>query len=161
MRLLIQSGGNDPQRFAPSLPKPRHPWTECFRCGVCCIKFQAPLNPDEVQRVAAFLGIQADEFIRRFTDPRWQGKEKLLLHTNGACSFLNRDTSGKISDCLIHQVRPAACRDWVAGPDKRECREGLSQIWHLSVNDSGQLEGSAEQIAEFKEFSKNSLNDAV
>ncbi|MDO8577919.1 MAG: YkgJ family cysteine cluster protein, partial [Dehalococcoidales bacterium] len=94
--------------------------SECFRCGVCCIKFQAPLSAGEVRRISSFLGIEADEFIRRFTDPRWQGKEKLLLHTNGACSFLKFDTSGKISDCLIHQARPAACRDWVPGPDKLE-----------------------------------------
>jgi len=111
--------------------------SECFRCGVCCIKFQAPLSAGEVRRISAFLGIEADEFIRRFTDPRWHGKEKLLLHTNGACSFLNFDPSGKINDCHIHQVRPAACRDWVPGPDKLECREGLSKHWRLSFGDSG------------------------
>jgi Fe-S-cluster containining protein len=134
---------------------------DCFRCGVCCVKFQAPLNAEEVRCVSAFLGVEADEFIRRFTDPRWQGKEKLLLHTNGACSFLKFDTSGRISNCLIHTVRPAACRDWAAGPDKRECREGLRKCWRLSFGDSGQLLGDEKQIAAFQSFVENNLNDVA
>jgi len=129
--------------------------SECFRCGVCCIKFQAPLNAEEVQRISAFLGIAADDFIRRFTDTRWKGKEKLLLHINGGCSFLNFDPSGKINNCLIHQVRPAVCRDWAPGPDKRECRDGLGKYWRLSYSDCGRLLGSDEQIAEFQSFVKS------
>jgi Fe-S-cluster containining protein len=38
--------------------------------------------------------------------------------------FLERDGEGRTS-CSIHPVRPDACRDWEAGLDKKECRQGL------------------------------------
>jgi Fe-S-cluster containining protein len=114
-----------------------------------------------MQRIAAFLGITAGDFVRRFTDCRWQGKEKLLLHVNGRCAFLKFDSSGKISRCLIHQVRPAACRDWVPGPDKSECQEGLSKNWGLAYGNLGEAEGSKEQMSEFQSFMHSNTDDAT
>ena len=128
----------------------------CFRCGVCCIKYQAPFNSTESQRIADYLGLSLDIFLDRFTDHRWpDGPESLLCHLNGACVFLNRDQEGKLNNCRIHTVRPKACCDWEAGLDRKECRDGLTRHWQLSVNSSGQLEGSEEKLAAFQSFLKS------
>ena len=131
---------------------------ECFRCGVCCVKFQAPLTHDEVCRLSAFLSIDPEDFIREYTDPRWPGKERLLLPREGACPFLFQDRSKKITRCRVHPVRPAACRDWEAGPDKRECRDGIFQYWGLNFGENGNVEGTPGDIRAFQSF-MNSLRE--
>ena len=129
---------------------------ECFRCGVCCIKYQAPLNSFEAGLIADYLEHPLEIFLDRFTDHRWPaGPESLLCHLNGACVFLNREQDGKLNNCRIHPVRPKACRDWQPGIDRQECRDGLAQCWQLSVNSSGQLEGSREKLNEFQSFFKS------
>ena len=130
----------------------------CFRCGVCCMKFQAPCTPEEVVRIAGHLQLAVDVFFGKYVDPRWPGKEKLLLHAEGKCPFLTIDASGKIKNCSIHQVRPAACRDWSPGTEKRECRDGLAQIWQLSIDESGNLLGSKQQITAFTPFLQSLKN---
>ena len=129
---------------------------ECFRCGVCCIKYQAPLNSVEAGLIADYLELPLDVFLDRFTDHRWPaGPERLLCHLNGACVLLNSEQDGKLNNCRIHLVRPKACCDWEAGLDRKECRDGLAKHWQLSVNSSGQLEGSEEKLGEFQSFLKS------
>ena len=135
---------------------------ECFRCGVCCIKYQAPLNSGEAQRIADYFEVPLEVFLDRFTDHRWLfGSDSLLCHLNGACAFLNGEQDGKLNNCRIHPVRPKACRDWEAGLDRKECRDGLAKCWQLSVNSSGQLEGSKEKLREFQSFCKSLANAEI
>ena len=129
---------------------------ECFRCGVCCMKYQAPLNSVEAKYIADYLGLSLEVFLDRFTNHRWLvGPDSLLCHVNGACVFLNREQEGKLNNCRIHPVRPKACRDWQPGIDRQECRDGLARCWQLSVNSAGQLEGSKEKLNEFQSFFKS------
>ena len=86
--------------------KQKEPSLECFRCGVCCLKYQAPLNPADARRIADYLELSLEVFLDRFTDPRWHGADSLLCHLDGACVFLNRDDGGKLNDCRIHTIRP-------------------------------------------------------
>ncbi len=89
----------------------------------------------------------------KYTDPRWPGTESfLLIHQNGACVFLKHGDNDKSTLCLIHNVKPAACKSWASGWDKRECREGLAKNWGLTVNQHGELQGAPEKIKEFDDF---------
>ncbi len=134
---------------------PKETPLECFRCGVCCIKYQVPLNQAEAQRIADYLVLPLETFLDRFADHRWPGTDSLLCHFDGACAFLSYDPTGKVNNCSIHAVKPAACRDWRQGLNPPECRDGLAKHWQLSVNSSGQLEGSEEKIATFQSFLKS------
>jgi Fe-S-cluster containining protein len=56
--------------------------------------------------------------------------------------------------CRIHDFKPDACRQWVAGLEKKECRGGLNRYWGLSIEDSGKLAGSSEDLECFQNFLK-------
>jgi Fe-S-cluster containining protein len=126
---------------------------QCFRCGVCCVKYQAYVTLREAKRIARAMGEPWDLWRAKYTDPRWPGTESLLLiHHNGACVFLKRDADNKSTCCLIHDIEPSACSGWLAGWDKRECREGLLAGWELNIDKHGEIEGPAEKIKEFDDF---------
>ncbi len=126
---------------------------QCFRCGVCCVKYQAYLTLKEAKRIAREMGEPWELWRAKYTDPRWPGTESLLLiHQNGACIFLKHNDNGKMTACLIHPVRPAACKEWLAGWAQPECREGLLKNWELTVNRQGDIEGPAEKIRDFAAF---------
>jgi Fe-S-cluster containining protein len=96
---------------------------ECRRCGVCCTRHQAFVNPEDVARITAYLGITMQEWDRRYDDPRWKYSEyRLIRHVDGACAFLMYDNG--LAACAIHEVKPACCAAWEPGPDRAECREG-------------------------------------
>jgi Fe-S-cluster containining protein len=95
----------------------------CRRCGVCCTLHQAFVRPGEIQRIAAFLMITAEEWERSYADPRWEYNDySLIRHVNGACAFLTRD--GGQAACRVHPVKPDCCSAWVPGPERKECRQG-------------------------------------
>jgi len=101
----------------------------CFRCGVCCRKFQVRLNRDEAERIAGKLKMSRAEFLNTYIDRRWPGITSYLIRQiNGACAFLKQDGKNQPATCLIHPFRPSSCRDWLAGPDKPECQEGLENM---------------------------------
>jgi hypothetical protein len=96
----------------------------CRRCGVCCTLHQAFVRPDEVRRITAFLGITADEWEKRYADPRWEYNDyQLVRHVAGTCAFLTREDG--LAACLLQPVKPACCSAWVPGPDRKECRRGM------------------------------------
>jgi Fe-S-cluster containining protein len=99
---------------------------QCRRCGVCCTLHQAFVKPDEIQRIAAFLGMGAAEWERTYADPRWEYSDySLIRQEDGACAFLTHE--GGIAACRIHQVKPACCTDWAPGPENKECRLGMEK----------------------------------
>ena len=96
----------------------------CRRCGVCCTNHQAFVNPEDIQRIVAYLGITMDDWERHYDDSRWQFSEyRLIRHVNGACAFLGYDKG--LATCEIHAVKPACCASWKPGPERHECREGI------------------------------------
>ncbi len=78
----------------------------CGRCGACCSHKRIPLNPYEIARLAARLGITTTRFID--------------AHTADAGSFLRFDADGKCpflrdKGCDVHADRPLACRLYPLG----------------------------------------------
>ena len=126
---------------------------ECLRCGECCTRYQAYVTLQESRRIAREMGETWPVWLAKYSDPRWPGVESfLLIHQKRACIFLRRDEGGKTTRCLIHTVKPAACKSWLPGWEKRECREGLSRNWGLTVKSNGKLQGVTENIRDFVDF---------
>jgi Fe-S-cluster containining protein len=126
---------------------------QCFRCGVCCVKFQAYLTLREAKKIARNMGLPWELWRAKYTDPRWPGTESLLIiHQNGACVFLERNAENLSTRCLIHDFEPSACSGWLAGWEKQECRDGLLAAWGLTIDRQGEIEGPAEKIREFSAF---------
>ncbi len=124
----------------------------CFRCGVCCRKYQVRLAPGEIAVIARVLKITEAEFIKKYTDPRWPDENSYLIaHQDGACAFLKTESNGKTTSCIIHSHRPQDCRDWTPGLSRPECRRGLAD-WGLSIDSEKTITGSSDKIRVFYEY---------
>lgn len=96
----------------------------CFRCGVCCRRWQPLLGPTEAKRLAAFLGLTLESFLSQYARPYPLDDERhQLLERDGGCIFLRFEEG--LAGCAVHEARPQACRDWDASLARRECLDGL------------------------------------
>jgi len=126
----------------------------CFRCGVCCRRYQVRLSSPEAQHLAENLQVSLNEFIHQYTDSHWPDTETFLLrHHQGSCIFLENTTGGLETRCLIHPFRPQDCREWMPALTQPECQQGLTP-WKLTVNAVGELTGSEEDLVRFHSFIK-------
>ncbi len=133
---------------------------QCFRCGVCCTRYQVNLSLVEARRISDGLGISWDEFQKDYLDQRWLGYDSFLLRRhNGVCIFLQNAGDNGQASCLVHSSKPTACRLWTPGPYQRECQIGLVKYWNLIVSPSGKIQGTNEATEHFESFLK-SLVDA-
>jgi Fe-S-cluster containining protein len=85
---------------------------ECQKCGRCCTYGSGFMLESEIPRIAAFMKMQKDQFIKEFLD------ETEIFHTKvfkinslkkgnapyGPCMFLDSKL------CKIHEVKPLHCR---------------------------------------------------
>lgn len=125
----------------------------CFRCGVCCIKYQGIISIAEARQIADIFKISLETFHDRYVDEAWPDPENFLLDTyHGACVFLNHMQDSKVTSCQIHTIRPQVCQEWLPGWHRSECREGLSRHWGLTVGPSGKPQGSRQKIRDFNTF---------
>ena len=99
------------------------PPIECFRCGICCTRYQPPIEPEEVETIARGLGLSPDDFLSEYVQITVAGY--LLRRTEKGCVFLDWEEAEVTANCRIHPFRPEACRNWVPSLSRRECQEGL------------------------------------
>ncbi len=99
----------------------------CFRCGICCTCYHAPLTTKEMNKIASTLGISRSKFISRYARKVPIKEGYLLKHIGKGCVFLAWDADGK-ARCTIHPSRPKACREWTPSLAKPECLEGLAKL---------------------------------
>ncbi len=79
---------------------------ECTQCGQCCTG--APghvwVNDEEVDRLAALLGLARGVFLRRYT--RLVGRRRSLKERpDGSCVFFK-------DRCTVYEARPGQCRTY-------------------------------------------------
>ncbi|MBW1709387.1 MAG: YkgJ family cysteine cluster protein [Deltaproteobacteria bacterium] len=80
----------------------------CQRCGKCCQgEGGIHINPPDAEAIGKVLGLSADQFIERFTEPKGN---LLSLKTgpDGYCLMYDLEIRG----CRIHEVKPVMCRAW-------------------------------------------------
>jgi len=99
----------------------------CFRCGICCTRYQPPLTAEDIDNIASALGISRSKCISKYAVKVPIKEGYLLKHTEKGCVFLAWDEDGK-ARCTIHPSRPKACREWTPSLSKPECREGLAKL---------------------------------
>ncbi|MCJ7791937.1 MAG: YkgJ family cysteine cluster protein [Dehalococcoidia bacterium] len=99
----------------------------CFRCGICCTCYQAPLTSKDIDNIASALGISSSKCISRYAVKVPIKEGHLLKHTKKGCVFLAWDADGK-ARCTIYPWRPKACREWTPSLAKPECLEGLAKL---------------------------------
>ena len=99
----------------------------CFRCGICCASYQAPLTREDIDNIASALGISSSKCISRYALKVPIKEGYLLKRTEKGCIFLAWDVDGKAS-CTIYPSRPKACREWTPSLSKPECLEGLAKL---------------------------------
>ena len=96
----------------------------CTQCGNCCTG--APgfvwVGLEEIERLAAHLGLEVDEFGRRFV--RRVGRHHSLIERpNGDCVFWDR-----ASGCTVYQARPVQCRTWPFWEENLEDPEEWARV---------------------------------
>lgn len=122
----------------------------CFRCGVCCTKYEVYLSLIEGRRIADELGLSWDEFLYRYVSQNSSNPESFILRRNEkACVFLENVGNSNTSRCLIHPFKPSACREWNPSLYRRDCQEGLTKYWGLTVSPFGLPEGPEQNLRRF------------
>jgi Fe-S-cluster containining protein len=99
----------------------------CFRCGVCCTCYQAPLTTEDINSIASALEISRAKFLSRYAAKVAIKEGHVLRTTKKGCVFLAWDEKGK-ARCTIYDWRPRACRGWIPSLSRPECREGLAKL---------------------------------
>jgi len=99
----------------------------CFRCGICCTSYQAPLTREDIDNIASALRISRSKCISRYALKVPIKEGYLLKRTEKGCVFLAWDADGK-ARCAIYPSRPKACREWTPGLSRPECLEGLAEL---------------------------------
>ena len=102
------------------------PPVECFRCGVCCIRYQPQLTTEESETIATGLKISIDDFLSSYV--QFTNIGYLLRRSERGCVFLSREKDDSGDSCAIYPFRPKICRDWVASLSRPECQEGLVRL---------------------------------
>jgi len=96
-----------PKKTNPNFDVGSNPVFQCQLCGDCCCgRGGIFVRPDEVEAMAALLGLSVEEFSRRFVEVSAMGP-RLTIAGNGFCVFL---MEGNL--CQVHPVKPFICRQW-------------------------------------------------
>ncbi len=80
---------------------------ECKKCGVCCYgEGGISLEADELEKIAAFLGLSPRVFVKRCCREK-HGKLYVATKEDGFCLFYDPGRQ-----CRIHPVKPRPCSLW-------------------------------------------------
>ena len=84
----------------------------CTACGACCtgVPGYVWVQPDDVERMAASLGISARRFKRLYTR-KAKGKLSLRERENGDCILLKNDR------CTVYDAKPTRCSTFPFWPE--------------------------------------------
>lgn len=95
---------------------------DCLACANCCRVATAKITERDVERLARFLGMGREEFLREYTVE--SAEEGLILkRTESGCIFLSGN------ECTVYEARPHSCEDFphlVRGPGSF-----VSRMWEM------------------------------
>ena len=80
---------------------------DCTQCANCCRQMMVEVTPEEIESIAAALGVTVQELMRQHIAPEpGDSRQKVMRTEHGGCTFLNGNL------CSIYEARPAACREF-------------------------------------------------
>lgn len=123
----------------------------CFRCGICCARYQPPLTNDDIDRIASAMEISRLKCIAKYAVKVPIKEGYLLRHAKEGCVFLAWDADRR-ARCTVYRARPKACREWTPSLAKPECTEGLARIKSKGrIVVPKELFSSSEERREFRQ----------
>lgn len=78
---------------------------DCTQCANCCRVAEAGLKDREIEKLAKFVGVSNEEFLRDYT-ARGESDELILKRTESGCVFL------KDNLCSVYEARPRSCANF-------------------------------------------------
>ena len=127
----------------------------CHRCTHCCRRFQIPLTPFDLLRLADYFGMTTTDVIEQHLDDN----SSLQRRKDGACKFLSAE------GCAAHGGRPLVCRMYPLVRNVTENREWFSvlepvpdssAVWGMEGTVAGYLEaqGALPSIEGYNMYSR-------
>ncbi len=116
-------------------------------CGACCTNHgdstYVYLDGDDASRLAAFLGLEPDEFHRRYT--AGEDGSRYLRDVGPDCVFLDQFR------CTVHPARPTQCRTFPFWPQNLVDRSRWEKLREFCPGvDRGPLHGPLEIRAQLE-----------
>jgi Fe-S-cluster containining protein len=78
---------------------------DCTQCANCCKTKRPKFDESDVERIAAFLGMDESEFIDKYLEPN--PDDPPYRTRQMPCPLLGEDNR-----CTVYDVRPAVCREY-------------------------------------------------
>ena len=78
---------------------------DCTQCANCCRVAEAGVKDRDIEKLAKFIGVSREEFLRDYTD-RNESNELILKRTESGCVFL------KDNLCSVYEARPRSCMNF-------------------------------------------------
>ena len=78
---------------------------DCLACANCCRVATAKVTDRDIEKLAKFLGIRREEFVRNYTVES-EEEGLILKRTETGCVFLSGN------ECIVYEARPHTCIDF-------------------------------------------------
>jgi len=78
---------------------------DCTQCANCCRVAEAGVKDRDIEKLAKFIGVSREEFLRDYTG-RNESNELILKRTESGCVFL------KDNLCSVYEARPRSCANF-------------------------------------------------
>ena len=75
---------------------------DCTQCANCCRVAEAGVKDRDIEKLAKFIGVSREEFLRDYTD-RNESNELILKRSESGCVFLEGNL------CSVYEARPRSC----------------------------------------------------
>jgi uncharacterized protein len=118
IRRLGQQKRNENFRFRAYLKNHRHSdrrlrrfgeeieaQIDCTQCANCCRVSEVGITDRDIDKLAKFIGVTREEFLRDFTQPDEAG-DLILRKTEAGCVFLKNNL------CTVYEARPQNCANF-------------------------------------------------
>ena len=76
---------------------------DCTKCANCCRVTETGITERDIEKLAKFLGMTHQEFLRDYTERAADDGELILKRNEGGCVFL------KDNLCTVYEARPQNC----------------------------------------------------
>ncbi|HTS49069.1 MAG TPA: YkgJ family cysteine cluster protein [Bryobacteraceae bacterium] len=78
---------------------------DCTQCANCCRVAEAGVKDRDIEKLAKFIGVSHEEFLRDYTG-RNESNELILKRTESGCVFLEGNL------CSVYEARPRSCANF-------------------------------------------------